>query len=213
MKKILLGLLVLLVVGICAGYGIGWYLQRSQPAAERIPIVIEPDLPPREIQLYFTDPGGTYLVPELRQIPGCDADQDCMRSLFEELRKGSQQGNLPVLPEDAVLHGVELENDLVRLNVSQQLVDHLPGGSLSELLTVYSLVNSLVENFSYLRQVQILVDGQVRQTLKGHVRIDQPIFADFSFSHPPLTGPEPVVEKNEAQKQDVPNESIPSGSQ
>lgn len=217
MKKILLGLLILLVVGICAGYGIGWYLQHSKPTAERIPIVTEPELPPREVQLYFADPQGRYLVPELRQIPGCDADQDCMRAVIDALRSGSQQGNLPVLPKETELLGIEVENDLVRLNFSRQLVIHHPGGSLSELLTVYSLVNSLVENFSYLRQVQLLVDGQIQQTLKGHVRIDQPVYADFSYSRPPLPGPEPVVEPNgksdDNAKQAEKSDSFPPSSQ
>jgi hypothetical protein len=191
MRKLLLGLLGLLVIGIAAGYGIGWYLQRSLPTAKRIPVVTEPALPSREVQLYFAEPRERFLLPELRQIPGCEADQDCLRSLVEALRSGSRQGNSPVLPKSAELIGVELENDLVRLNFSRQLVDHHPGGTLSELLTVYGLTNSLVENFSYLRQVQILVDGRIQQTLKGHVRIDQPVFADFSYNRPPLPGPEP----------------------
>ena len=213
MKKILLWLLLLLVVGICAGYGIGRYLESSKPKAERIPIAAEPALPPREIQLYFADPQGRYLVPEARQIPGCDADQDCMRSLFAALRSGSQQGNLPVVPKDADLLGIEVENDLVRLNFSHQLIDHLPSGTLPELLTVYSLVNSLVENFSYLRQVQFLIDGQTSQTLKGHVRIDLPVYADFSLNRPPMTGPEPETGSTEPAKSVAPPDTTSPNSQ
>ena len=210
MKKILLGLLGLLIIGIAAGYGIGWFLQHSQQTADRVPIVIEPELPPREVQIYFADPEGRFLVPELRRIPGCDADQECIRAVINALCSGSEQGNLPIMPEDAKLLDVELENDLVRLNFSRQLVDHHPGGTLSELLTVYSLTNSLVENFSYLRQAQILIEGKTVQTLKGHVRIDQPVFADFSYHHPPLPGPESTKEPVEPLQQDPPNESIPA---
>jgi hypothetical protein len=142
----------------------------------------------------------------MRQIPGCDEDRDCVGSLLQELISGSQQGGLPVLPESLRVLGIELENDLVRINFSRQLVDYHPGGSLSELLTVYSIVNSLVENFSYLRQLQILIDGQSQQTLKGHVRIDQPVYADFSFSHPPLPGPEIVDETETQEGQDLNDE-------
>ena len=70
---------------------------------------------------------------------------------------------------------------------SRQLVDFHPGGSLTELLSIYSIANSLSESFPYIRQIQILVAGEVRQTLKGHVRIDQPIYANFSYDNPPLT--------------------------
>lgn len=189
MKKILLGVLGLLLAGILIGYGAGWYLQQAQPLTERIPIVVEEMLPEREVQLYFIQADGRSLVPETQEIPGCEDDRDCIRSLLEVLRGGSQEGHLAVLPKATGILDIELENDLVRINFSRHLVDLHPGGSLSELLTVYSLTNSLSENFSYLRQVQILVDGQVQQTLKGHVRIDQPVYADFSYSRNPLPGP------------------------
>lgn len=192
MKNILLILVGLLAIGILAGYGIGWFVQQDKKPAKRIPIVVEADLPPRSVQLYFADPLGHYLIPEMRQIPGCDDDRDCIAAMLQELTGASQQGGLPVLPELTKVLGIEVENDLVRINFSRQLVDYHPGGSLSELLTVYSLVNGLADNFPYLRQLQILVDGKIEQTLKGHVRIDQPVYADFSFSRPPQTVPEAV---------------------
>ncbi len=189
MKKLMLTLVGLLAFGILAGYGIGWYMQQGKQSTKRLPIVVEAELPSRSVELYFADPQGGYLQPELRQIPGCEEDRDCISALLQELIGGPQQGGLPVLPKSARVFAVELENDLVRVNFSRHLVDLHPGGSLSELLTVYSLVNSLAENFSYLRQLQILIDGEIIPTLKGHVRIDQPIYADFRYSRPPLTGP------------------------
>jgi len=195
MKKILLGFVGLLLLGVIFGYLAGWFMQQAQPPAERIPIVIEEHLPEREVQLYFVEPEGRFLQPEARLIAGCEEDSDCIRSLLEALRAGSEQGLLPVLPNETGILEIELENDLVRINFSRHLSDFHPGGSLSELLTVYSLSNSLSENFPYLRQVQILIDGQVQQTLKGHVRIDQPVYADFSYSHPPQAGPMPGAEE------------------
>lgn len=203
MKKILLVLLGLLLIGVLTGYGIGWYLQQAQQPAERIPIVVDAELPEREVQLYFAAPQGDYLQPEARQIAGCDDDRDCIRSVLEALRSGSQQDLLPVVPPKTGILDIELENDLVRVNFSRHLSDFHPGGSLAELLTVYSLVNSLSENFPYLRQLQILVDGQVLQTLKGHVRIDQPVYADFNFSRPPQTGPLPEADGDSAVQQET----------
>lgn len=216
MKKILLGLLGLLLIGVLAGYAIGWFLQQAQEPEVRIPIVVEEDLPEREVQLYFVDSHGSFLVPEARMIAGCDDDRDCIRSLLEALRSGSQQELLPIIPPQVGILEIELENDLVRVNFSRHLSDFHPGGSLSELLTVYGLANSLSENFPYLRQVQILIDGQPQQTLKGHVRIDQPVYADFSYSRPPQTGPLPEAEGgnntelnlNEVEK----DEQIPAGN-
>ena len=187
MNKVLIGLLSVLVTGVLLGYGVSWYLQQGQNSTEEVRIAITKEVPMREVQLYFTAPEGTFLVPEPRDIPMCDVDRDCINSLLVSLINGSQQGNFPVLPKETKILGIEVENDLVRVDFSKQLVDFHPGGSLTELLSIYSIANSLSESFPYIRQIQILVAGEVRQTLKGHVRIDQPIYANFSYNNPPLT--------------------------
>ena len=191
MKKLLLSLFGVLFVGILLGYGVSWYFQQTQDPTEEVRVVIAEEVPVREVQLYFVEPQGAFLVPEVYEIPICDEDRDCIYSLVTGLIQGSRQGNLPVLPLETKILTVEVENDLVRVDFSKHLVDFHPGGSLTELLSIYSLANSLNENFPYVRQLQILIEGEVRQTLKGHARIDQPIYADFSFSEPPLPGPVP----------------------
>lgn len=208
MKKLLLSLFGVLFFGILLGYGVSWYFQQTQNTAEEVRIVINEDVPVREIQLYFSTPAGTFLVPESHEIPACDKDRDCIHSLLLNLIAGSQQENLPVLPPETKILAIEVENDLVRVNFSRHLIDFHPGGSLTELLSIYSLINSLNENFPYVRQLQILIEGEVQQTLKGHARIDQPIYADFSFSEPPLTGPIPEPQEINTDKQGLSIEQI-----
>lgn len=208
MKKILLSLLGVLLVGVLVGYGTSWFFQQTQKTTEEIRVVIAKEVPVRELQLYFASPLGSFLVPESYEIPGCDEDRDCMQSLLLGLIEGPQQQNLAVLPKETKVLGVEVENDLVRVNFSRQLVDFHPGGSLTELLSIYSITNSLNENFPYVRQMQILIEGEVRQTLKGHARIDQPIYADFSFAEPPLTGPVSGQEKSNEDGQELSIEKL-----
>lgn len=190
MKNILISLLGVLVIGLLAGYGISWFLQEPEGTGEKQAPTITDELPARSVQLYFSDPEGRYLVAESREIPGCADEGECVRGMVDALIAGPKQGGIAVFPKEARVLGVDIENDLVRINFSRQLVDFHPGGSLSELLTIYSLANSLNENFPYLRQLQILLEGEVRQTLKGHVRIDLPVYADYSLSRPPLGDPE-----------------------
>ena len=208
MKKLLLSLFGVLFVGILLGYGVSWYFQQTQNMTEEVRVVIAKEVPVREIQLYFSTLMGTSLVPESHEIPACDEDRDCIHGLLLSLIAGSQQGNLPVLPPETKVLSIEVENDLVRVNFSRHLVDFHPGGSLTELLSIYSLVNSLNENFPYVRQLQILIAGEVRQTLKGHARIDQPIYADFSFSEPPLSGLTPEQPEVDAGDQELSIEQI-----
>ena len=197
MKNFLLSLLGILFVGILLGYGVSWYFQQPQNKTDEVRVVIAEEVPVREVQLYFSAPSGTFLIPESREIPICDEDRDCIKSIFLNLIASSQQGNLPVLPAETKILAVEVENDLVQVDFSRHLVDFHPGGSLTELLSIYGLINSLNENFPYVRQLQIRVEGEVRQTLKGHARIDQPVYADFSFSEPPLTGPIPEKQNDD----------------
>ena len=208
MKKLLLSLFGVLFVGILLGYGVSWFFQQTQDSTEEVRVVIAEEVPVREVLLYFVEPQGAFLVPEVYEIPVCDEDRDCIYSLFAGLIQGSRQGNLPVLPLETKILTVAVENDLVRVDFSKHLVDFYPGGSLTELLSIYSLANSLNENFPYVRQLQILIEGEVRQTLKGHARIDQPIYADFSFSEPPLSGPVPEQLDINVDDQDLSIEQI-----
>ncbi len=208
MKKLLMGLFLVLLTGLLLGYGASWYLQQDQDPAEEVRVAIVKEIPLREVQLYFVAPEGTFLVSEPHNFPVCDADRDCINSLLNGLINGSQQGNLPVLPKETKVLDVEIENDLVRVNFSRQVVDFHPGGSLIELFSIYSLTNSISENFPYVRQVQILVEGEVRQTLKGHVRIDQPIYADFSYNELPLVVVPPEIEEDNMESQDLSIETL-----
>lgn len=208
MSKVLTGIFGVLVAGVLLGYGVSWYLQQDQSPAEEVRIAITKEVSMREVQLYFAAPEGTFLVPESRDIPMCDVDRDCINSLLVSLINGSQQGNSPVLPKETKILGIEVENDLVRVDFSRQLVDFHPGGSLMELLSIYSIANSLSEGFPYVRQIQILVAGEVRQTLKGHVRIDQPIYANFSYNNPPLTVTLPGSTKASADTQGLSIETL-----
>jgi spore germination protein GerM len=141
-------------------------------------------LEPRDIVLYFVDSSGFSLVSEEQQIAGCNDERQCIAQTIEALSSGSQQFQ-PVLPERTRILGVEVEGDLVRVNFSRDLVDRHPGGSLSELLTVYGLTNTLAVNFPDLRRLQILVEGKIEPTLKGHVDISRPIKAEFRYSYVP----------------------------
>lgn len=208
MKKTLVGLLGVLIIGILVGYGISWYSQRPQAVVEDAPVAVSEELPTRAVQLYFTAPEGTFLVPESAEIAGCEEDRDCVSKLLAQLIEGPKSANLAVLPRETEVLGVEIENDLVRINFSKKLVDFHPGGSLSELLSIYSIANSLSENFPYIRQVQLLVEGETRQTLKGHVRIDQPIYPDFNFNHPPVAGVAPENSEPSSEKQPLSIEQL-----
>ncbi|MDH3453833.1 MAG: GerMN domain-containing protein [Desulfuromonadales bacterium] len=177
-RLILFGGLVVLV--FCVGLVVGYFKNRDLAATP--PVAVEaPSQGGREVILYFASADGTHLVAETRQIDECQLDEDCLHDTVEALIAGPQGGFAPILPAQAALLGVTVADSLVRVDFSQELITAHPGGTQSELLTVYGLADTLAVNFPHLRQVQILVDGAPAATLKGHVDLRQPVNPDFSL--------------------------------
>ncbi len=188
MKKLLLSVLVVVIIGVLAGYGLSWLVREQDHRKQSVAPVVEEQLPPRLVQLYFSTADGLSLVMESQEIPGCDSEDACIEGVVNALIAGSQQGAVAVLPKETRVANVSVENDLVKIDFSRHLSDFHPGGDLSELLTIYSLIDTLNENYPYIRQLQIYINGEVRQTLKGHARIDQPVTVDFSLTQGPISG-------------------------
>ena len=55
------------------------------------------------------------------------------------------------------------------------------GGSVDELLTVYTLVDALTSNLPAVTAVQLLVDGREVETLAGHVDLRRPLTKNLSW--------------------------------
>ena len=56
-----------------------------------------------------------------------------------------------------------------------------PGGTVDELLTVYTIVNALTVNLPAVTAVQLLVDGKEVDTLSGHVDLRHPLAKDLTW--------------------------------
>lgn len=84
------------------------------------------------------------------------------------------------IPKGTRLLGISLKDGIVYVNFSEELKKNHPGGSLGELLTIYSVVNTLTE-FPEVRKVQILINGAVLETLAGHIDLTSPLERDLSI--------------------------------
>ena len=67
------------------------------------------------------------------------------------------------------------------VDLSPEIVNGHPGGSLNELLTVYAIVNAVTANLPAARRVQILVDGKEADTIAGHVDLRRPLTRNESL--------------------------------
>lgn len=62
------------------------------------------------------------------------------------------------------------------------MISNLKGGIDSELLAVYSVVNSLQTNLEGVDGVQILIEGDTMPTLRGNVDISKPLIVNAAIT-------------------------------
>lgn len=132
-------------------------------------------------RLYFASPDSVGLLAEERTIAFSDDLAVQLRTLVEELVAGPRTPLLPTLPpETRVLEVFVTARGVAFVNLSGEAASQ-PGGSKSELLTVYSIVNSLVANFPAIRRVQILLEDRMVTSLGGHIDLSRPLPADMTL--------------------------------
>ncbi len=135
-----------------------------------------------EVALYFTDPHSDYLVDEKRIIKNVFSQQQKIRRTVEELIKGPKGKLIRTIPSATRLKDVRIDSDgVVWLDFSSNLSQDHPGGSSSEIMTVYSIVNTVLLNFNEVAKVRILIDGAEVKTLAGHIDCSKPFLVDKDF--------------------------------
>lgn len=133
----------------------------------------------QQVTLYFSDTNERFLFPEKRYIPQDKTREGQATELIKALVDGSKTGLVNTFPQKTDIISVKIESDqTARINFGQNLVANHPGGSASEMATIYSLTNTLITNIPEIKKVKILIEGKEQESLKGHIDIRNP----FSFN-------------------------------
>ncbi len=146
------------------------------------------------VRLYFEAPERDGLLPEEREVAFSPELAQQLRIVVEELAKGSTTGLVATLPAGTrVLDVFVHAGGVAYVNLSGEAASGLPGGSRAELLTVFSVVNTIVSNFPTTSRVQILVDDRPVDSLGGHVDLSRPLAPDMTLVAvaTPSPGPAP----------------------
>ena len=129
----------------------------------------------RPVTLYFVSEDDSLLHPEVREVLERPSVGEMGRQVVEELLLGSQKGLICPFPPETKLREFYLsEEGVAYVDFSREIRDGHLKGSSADVATVYSLVNSLVENFEEIKRVFILIDGRETQTLGGHIDLTRP---------------------------------------
>jgi spore germination protein GerM len=131
----------------------------------------------KEVLLYFSDSEGEYLIGEKRKILKKNAVKEEAKETIIELIKGPGGKLIPTLPPRTKLLTLQINDaGVAKVNFNPALSKDHPGGTSAEMMTVYSIVNSLSLNFPQIKRVQILIDGKPIETITGHLSLGQPVF-------------------------------------
>lgn len=136
-------------------------------------IEAEPVTSVKLITLYFSNADGTGLVQEERKVE-VNRNQPLEKYVMEELIKGPQvKGNLATVPSETKVRSIMTQDGICYVDLSSEFVSRHSGGKAKELLTIYSIVNSLTA-LDDVSKVQFLIEGEKQEEYKGNVEFGQP---------------------------------------
>ena len=134
-------------------------------------------VPKIKATLYFASEDGLHLVPAQIEVPLAEGAVAQARSILEaQLSAEAPAPFVSTIPKGSLLRGIYVsERNEVFVDLDPAIRTAHPGGSLEELMTVYTIVNALLTNLPNLQEVQILIGGQEADTLAGHVDLRRPL--------------------------------------
>ena len=170
-----------LITAAAVGGG-AWLTVRAlnRPARGPVTAVQAPSAPEaaRRIKatLFYVAPDGRRLAAAERDVLYAEGVPEQARRILEALLEPAPEGAVSAIPAGTALRGVYVgERGDAYVDFSGSLRTNHPGGSDSEILTVYAIVSALTINLPAVTSVQILIDGHEVDTLAGHVDLRRPL--------------------------------------
>ena len=158
-------------------------LSLSGAAGMAAPVIAADEPPVSEnklVHVYFADKNLRFLSAEERVVPDTGDPVDLGKQIMMALLQGPRSNLMRTIPVGTRLNALFVAADGTGyVDLSEAVTEKHPGGSKSEMLTIYSIVNSLVLNISEVKTVKILIAGKEAWTLAGHVDIRFPFKAEM----------------------------------
>jgi spore germination protein GerM len=187
-----LGLVLLLVLVATTAPRWARWLQRPLPAQADEPAAPTtpgeagaPAAAPQRsinVKLFFQAADRPGLLIEERPVAFSTDLSRQIEAVVRELIAGSASGLLPTIAaETRVLEVFVTARGVAYVSLSKEAAQATGQGSEAELITVYSVVNSLTVNFPAIKRVQILIEDKPTPTLWGHVDLTRPLPPDMTL--------------------------------
>jgi len=181
----------IVVIGLLA-WGVSRGLERLaglQPESGGAPTsTAEPaaNVPRITATVYYASADGQSLVPVRREVPLAEGLVPQGREIMGAQLESAPSPFVSVIPEGTALRAFYVtDRGDAFVDLSQEASSRHPGGSSTELLTVFAIVNAVTANLPTIQRVQILIEGREADTLAGHVDLRRPLQQDLSIVREP----------------------------
>jgi spore germination protein GerM len=126
--------------------------------------------------LFYVSADGLRLIASERDVVYAESAAAQARQIVEALLEPAPEGLVSAIPPGTALRRLFVgERGDAYVDFNGSLRTNHPGGSASELLTVYAIVSALTVNLPAITSVQILIEGHEVDTLAGHVDLRRPL--------------------------------------
>jgi len=160
-----------------------WYGPRAPGAIAAAPS--QPPAPPgRKIKahLFYVTDDGTQLTSVERDVTYGEGSMEQAKAIINAQIAPATEPLVSPVPAGTTLRALFVTpKGEAYVDLSRELAEAHPGGSLNELLTVHALVDALTVNLPAISAVQVLIDGKEVETLAGHVDLRRPLAKDLRW--------------------------------
>lgn len=175
-----------LITLIIAGAGVGYFFYMRSPATHqhslrKTPVAIKlASSGKTDIFLYYANKQVEHLSAEKRSIEHSPDATRHAQAIIGALFNPPRQNLVRTIPPGTRLRALYVTADQsAYVDFSKEIQENHPGGCAAEIMTIYSIVNSLVLNSPAITKVKILVDGSESETLAGHIDLSRPFKANL----------------------------------
>lgn len=149
-------------------------------AGDNTQTLFETDSTDERTHLYFSDREQRHLISEQRQLGPSDNPVVFAENIVKALIKGPRDALVGTIPPGTRLRALFIDDrQTAYVDLSGAVTEDHPGGAQTELLTIYSIVNSLILNVDEIETVRLLIGGRETVTLAGHIDIQTPFSANM----------------------------------
>ena len=133
----------------------------------------------QEVKLYFVDAEMMRLIPVSTTIPKTNT-RKMAQYVVDELIEGRDDNPKirRIIPKEKRCMSVKVKDKIAYVDIKRSMVEGQPDGRDLEILTVYSIVNSLT-GLDDIVNVRFTIDGKIQKDFKGYLDMRETFIPDY----------------------------------